>query len=47
MEIELNKNLRKEVKLILAILYQNNYKAKNINVEDNIDKAEVNKNNLA
>lgn len=46
-DIQLNKNLKKEVKLAPRISYQNNPKVDNIDVDVNTDKANINKNDFA
>ena len=43
-DIQLGEDLRKEVESVSAILYQNNYKAKDFDVDNNVDKAEANEN---
>lgn len=44
--IQLGENLEKEVESALAILYKNNYKAKDFNVNVNLDKAKANEKKL-
>lgn len=38
--------MKKKVKLSIAILYQNNYKVKDLDIDDNNNKTDANKNNF-
>lgn len=46
-DILLNKNLKEKIELTLVILYQNNYKADNLDTNINTDKVKAKNNNLA
>lgn len=45
-DIQLDKDMEKEVELVPVISYQNNHKVKNFYDNFNIDKAKVKDNNL-
>lgn len=46
-DIQLDKNLKEELELVLVISYQNNNKTEYFDVNVNTDKAKINQNNLA
>lgn len=45
--IQLTKDLEKEEEMLLAILYQNNYKTEDFDFDVNVNKVEANNNNIA